>query len=680
MSQNGMPQDFHHYTPQHPLPGPIQEMPRGETVCQYCGVSYLIHNEIKALQEKLAAAEAELQHLRGGPQREEELTSQLNQQRDIITLLKAEGAHKDECISGLQNVIQSSEEKLNVIQQGQNDISQTAEKLRKHNKDLCDQLQKTSSSLKQHRTEITSLKDQANKQKTDCSELIKKLSTQILQAWQTYAKSGAEMESRLGVLEMENSVLTQSSKTLKSELAEQKVKADRLTTVQAECDQLKESVSKLTSEVSSLTSLNRQVSMEAQQFQEQLRLKTKEAEDHLTQSRRRDQHLESSLSQVTQDLQEKIADLAACKKKLKDMENRFVEHHRKEEEFNTRTAATINESKELKEALTRLRGDMEALKAERELMITSHHNRIEQLRESFKNKLAEAEHWPEKLEQALKSEREKHQVEMTVFSQNLKEDFVSELQVEKDKYDKLLEKYQSESRGKNSEVERRLTEQRNQYEKDLTNMRIKMDLELKVLREELARTKETEQDLRKEVASLKAIIANLENRLGLMSEGSMEETQTLKETLSQMRLDLDQQKEHVRGTEARLAEAMEENLFLQETVRKECEERFELTEALSEAKRELLELKRPAGGYPASAGSQRSGYNGNNSRKPGSVISLTSVPSQPASARTNTTPPSDQPPTNNIGYHGESAKPPGKIRGGSVAENRRRIASILGKR
>ena len=36
--------------------------------------------------------------------------------------------------------------------------------------------------------------------------------------------------------------------------------------------------------------------------------------------------------------------------------------------------------------------------------------------------------------------------------------------------------------------------------------------------------------------------------------------------------------------------------FLQETVRRECEERFELTEALSVAKEELLALKKPIGG------------------------------------------------------------------------------------
>ena len=36
---------------------------------------------------------------------------------------------------------------------------------------------------------------------------------------------------------------------------------------------------------------------------------------------------------------------------------------------------------------------------------------------------------------------------------------------------------------------------------------------------------------------------------------------------------------------------------LQETVHNECEERFELTEALSVAKEELLQLKKPPGNY-----------------------------------------------------------------------------------
>ena len=38
---------------EHPLPEEIRKMARDETVCKFCGVSYLIHNEIKALEDKL---------------------------------------------------------------------------------------------------------------------------------------------------------------------------------------------------------------------------------------------------------------------------------------------------------------------------------------------------------------------------------------------------------------------------------------------------------------------------------------------------------------------------------------------------------------------------------------------------------------------------------------------------
>jgi len=53
------------HVPVHPLPEEIQSMPRDDTVCQFCGVSYLIHREIKVLEDKLAQAEQELTKLRG---------------------------------------------------------------------------------------------------------------------------------------------------------------------------------------------------------------------------------------------------------------------------------------------------------------------------------------------------------------------------------------------------------------------------------------------------------------------------------------------------------------------------------------------------------------------------------------------------------------------------------------
>jgi len=66
-----------HTRPSHPLPDDILKMSRDETVCQYCGISYLIHNEIKLLEDRLKAAEVELKKYHGIEKREEELSQQL---------------------------------------------------------------------------------------------------------------------------------------------------------------------------------------------------------------------------------------------------------------------------------------------------------------------------------------------------------------------------------------------------------------------------------------------------------------------------------------------------------------------------------------------------------------------------------------------------------------------------
>ena len=44
---------FEKYYPQHPLPREIKDLPVKETVCEFCGISYLVHSEIKRLEEEI---------------------------------------------------------------------------------------------------------------------------------------------------------------------------------------------------------------------------------------------------------------------------------------------------------------------------------------------------------------------------------------------------------------------------------------------------------------------------------------------------------------------------------------------------------------------------------------------------------------------------------------------------
>ena len=61
------------FIPEHPLPKEIQQMKRDDTVCQFCGVSYLIHNEMKALEERVKEAERQMEYYKGSVKREEQL-------------------------------------------------------------------------------------------------------------------------------------------------------------------------------------------------------------------------------------------------------------------------------------------------------------------------------------------------------------------------------------------------------------------------------------------------------------------------------------------------------------------------------------------------------------------------------------------------------------------------------
>ena len=88
--------EFVPHVPEHPLPKEIQEMKRDDTVCQFCGVSYLIHSEMKALEERVKKAEETMEYYKGSIEREEILkVAVVSLEEEITKLSLALQANED---------------------------------------------------------------------------------------------------------------------------------------------------------------------------------------------------------------------------------------------------------------------------------------------------------------------------------------------------------------------------------------------------------------------------------------------------------------------------------------------------------------------------------------------------------------------------------------------------------
>lgn len=96
MAEESIAETFERHVPEHPLPDEIRKMDHGETVCKFCGVSYLIHNELKAMEEKLKATIAEMEHFRGAVEREKKLQEQLKKTEQVAEKLRSDMIEKDE--------------------------------------------------------------------------------------------------------------------------------------------------------------------------------------------------------------------------------------------------------------------------------------------------------------------------------------------------------------------------------------------------------------------------------------------------------------------------------------------------------------------------------------------------------------------------------------------------------
>nr|XP_014345891.1 PREDICTED: leucine-, glutamate- and lysine-rich protein 1 isoform X2 [Latimeria chalumnae] len=516
LQQNSEPnqQDaMEQHIPIHPLPEEIQKMSRDETVCKYCGVSYLILHEFKLMEEKLKALETEMELYHGSVERERRLKEELQALSQSLEWCKADADMKTERLQNMGIQLANKQEEL----QGLN--------IKLHG---------IHSQLKAAQTQ-----SQIHKVKWGQHKTVLRKTYFLLQ------------HSRKELTEVKEEVLAMSVHwgSLNNELLQQ---------VHATCR----------ASQAEITELN-------------VKLKKSQQQTECLQDQNKDLQLVSEAA-VQKDQQ-----LQASLQREAELQNRCQEQQKQTLDLNSQLKA-------LQLNLQKVTYEMEKCKDMLiELMMISHQNKIEQLRESIRQKMANGDSWRGKVETELAKERAQRTSDLHETVLKLKEEARMEVDIERQKYQELIKKYLKEKEELQAQVPSLLAAATKTLQEQVNHLELKLQ-EARSRLTERADSKDLEiQSLKKVVTELESRLHNEQNNIDVMSEELRKETQSKSEEMRSLSQELEQLTEQ-------LNQAQEENCFLQETVRRECEERYELTEALSQAREQLLELKKLGGGRPFS--------------------------------------------------------------------------------
>uniref|UniRef100_A0A803VAJ9 Leucine, glutamate and lysine rich 1 n=1 Tax=Ficedula albicollis TaxID=59894 RepID=A0A803VAJ9_FICAL len=101
--------------PVHALPEEIRKMPRDQTVCKYCGVSYLTLHELKVMEDKVKAMEKEMKVYKGCLEREQRLQAELQALHHDLERCRAESESKTERIKALTVELKTKQEEMKTV-------------------------------------------------------------------------------------------------------------------------------------------------------------------------------------------------------------------------------------------------------------------------------------------------------------------------------------------------------------------------------------------------------------------------------------------------------------------------------------------------------------------------------------------------------------------------------------
>ncbi|XP_067363186.1 trichohyalin isoform X1 [Channa argus] len=520
-----------HCPPVYPLPDEIKKMDSSDTACRYCGVSYLIFHEFHQLNIQLAQQESELQQLREIAQREKAQRKELELGRlDWERALYLEVQRQAE--EKERSIRDELEEKKREMEKALRDAFENTERKRSEMEAYQKISEEKESKLKGMHGDL----DEERKQREELEKKIEEREKVLNDALQKANKNADEQRKYLQQLEERLAVATSTMEEVEQLLGKEKQQGHSLRVTCARQQQaLRATLSLLNSCGSELTDVRgffSQLTGTWQVFRSQIL-----------------QYSTQVFSVLREELKHSSHEFRKMREEKEHLTQQLMEQERQSKE---QLWQQENCKEEQRQELLRLKGALEE-KHERWLLCQRNCDTIQEQLLSWQK-------------------REEHMARKC---------FTAEEEVTRLK--KALEGVQQEIRE--------LKREREVLIESHCTVLAKMEEEFR--RQMASKLDEREQTLRELKEELQQDRRSREEERRTQDKERRRREKELQYSHQQEALQLGQAKAELQLVTEKNTELLEEVASLQETVRRECMEREELTAALFKAQEELIGLISP---------------------------------------------------------------------------------------
>ncbi|KAG7226104.1 hypothetical protein INR49_018715 [Caranx melampygus] len=282
----------------------------------------------------------------------------------------------------------------------------------------------------------------------------------------------------------------------------------------------------------------------------------RQSEEQLSQQEETERENRGKLFRLKEELEEKHDRWLSCQQRCDAIQEQLLSWQQREEQMSRKYCAAKEEVTRQREALEKAEREASELRRERNILIESHDRALTKMEKDCRQQMAS------ELAAALEEQRTQSALHLRQQIKEFRREVELELVIDREKNQQLLLQYQRDS----AQLQQKLEER----EEDLRGKMEELQQERRS-REEERRTQDEKRRRREE-----------------------ELHQEQQRSQQQEALQLSQAKAELQLMTERNAGLQEEVALLQETVRRECEEREELTAALSKAQEELTGLHSPA--------------------------------------------------------------------------------------